>query len=366
MRTKQIQTPEQKSRYRAARAKKFRDGFVPPQMDEIMPQLVTSVLSDSKSMKPSEVGAKHNISMDMLRGIKTGKYDRYLKEGRADQHLVRCNGTIMLYDEKGYTPSGKSIKGAIEISDDAEFLKCHECGEWWENLAAHAQHVHGMLARDYKKKHGLKFGTCLLNDKQRLALIQRSVFVKGQGGRANLVKARAARRKKRTGKGNGLQTAEVHNARGQCSAQLAHDLRTLAEKIKRLPTMKEIKQAGISLSILRCRYGGIKNALNTVLGKMPAKPYTRWYSDQELIAILKNFGEVYKRQPFMSDCRRGFLPAQGTYAKRFGSWRKALRLAGFRPVTIGYKGIWAARRVKKQAQRLNAPPVGITAEGKRA
>jgi len=298
--------------------------------------------------------------MDMLNGIKQGRYDRYVAQSRSSKRLVSCNGTIMLYDEKGYEPSGKSIKGAIELSDDQQRLRCHECGGWFENLGRHA-HTHALTAREYKRVHGLKQSAALCNDRIRLERARIAIRHKlNVGGRSRLAcfaqrQNWVSRHKAQTNKLPSRPTA-YYNQRRNCAAQLAHDLRALAGRLKHLPSKTDLKRAGISITILCSRYGSVKKALKTVLGNMPPKPTRKWYSDEELINWIKNFVETHKRPPFVSDCRRGLLVSHKTFANRFGSWSNALAVAGVKGATRGWIGTNQAVNYRRKARIKNAPP----------
>lgn len=326
------------------------------QVATALPNIVNSVLADSSgqsTLTPTEVAEKYDISMDMLNGIKSGRYDRYLAQSRSSKRLVSCNGTIMLYDEKGYEPSGKSIKGAIELSDDQQQLKCHECGGWFEDLGHHVHGAHAMKAKSYKRAHGLKISAALCNDRIRLRRIQIAL----QHGLANKARPfQKGSRSLRKGKKQTPLPTSYYNQRRNCAAQLAHDVRALADRLKHLPSRSDIERAGISVAILNSRYGSVGKALKTVLDKMPPKRSRKWYSDEELIGWIKNFVNTHKRPPFVSDCKRGLLVANTTFAKRFGSWSNALALAGVKGASKGWVGTNHATKLRRAARIKGAPP----------
>lgn len=51
-------------------------------------------------------------------------------------------------------PDGHGHYGILETDEDG-LLICHECGESWRHLATHARAAHGLLAADYRERHGL-------------------------------------------------------------------------------------------------------------------------------------------------------------------------------------------------------------------
>jgi len=65
--------------------------------------------------------------------------------------------------------------------------------------------------------------------------------------------------------------------------------------------------------------------------------------------LLKAFGEKNKRPPFRSDLRRGILPNVGTFQRRFGSWNKALKKAGYKDHSDCWTGIIESRVARKMA-----------------
>lgn len=51
-------------------------------------------------------------------------------------------------------PDGYGRYGILDTDDDG-LLICHECGQPWKHLATHARAAHGLLAADYRARHGL-------------------------------------------------------------------------------------------------------------------------------------------------------------------------------------------------------------------
>lgn len=51
-------------------------------------------------------------------------------------------------------PDGHGHYGILATDDDG-LLICHECGHSWRHLATHARAAHGLLAADYRERHGL-------------------------------------------------------------------------------------------------------------------------------------------------------------------------------------------------------------------
>lgn len=310
---------------------------------------------DAVQPKVSELATKYNVHVDTVIGIIHGRYDHIAgitRGGKVRLLRGKKQHEVLLYDSKGYASSGKSIAGAVEMSQDGMYLKCHECGEWHSDLSLHVNQNHGMKAREYKLKHQLKLKTALINEPLRLkraltginrwatyTSAQKEVFFKAQAIRKKAKKSDAP-------KGRGLMYL---NSNRTCPVQSLHDLKALAKTLGRAPGCTECRKNGISVEVLRKNYGTLKNA-NKIAGidapMLDGAP--RWYSDEELVALLRDFAETHGRQPVNSDCKRGLLPSYITFVRRLGSWDKALKLAGFKGKQTGVK-----KRMEIQGAILN-------------
>lgn len=332
--------------------------------DGILPQLVIDVLGEygqhiscnptsccvleSVQPKIKDIQTKYNISRDMVTGILRGRYDHIAGINRAAKKQVRIvrgrrTNDVMLYDTKGYVPSGKSIGGAVEMSDDGLYLKCHECGTWHANLALHLNQDHNMKVKQYKERHGLKMGTALINEPMRikLAATGKAFYSNMNTKQKAEFASRLYKGKGQYGGGRGVNGGKhslmYQNAKGICPAQTLHDLRALADRLDATPSYEQIEANGISIARINHQYGSVANALLLCDRTPNVSHRTQWYSDQELIETLKNFSKQRMRTPLASDCRRGMLPSYQTFIRRFGSWKKALKLAGLTPTRYSKK-----------------------------
>lgn len=68
-------------------------------------------------------------------------------------------------------PDGHGRFGILDRDEEGRAL-CHECGGTYEHLATHARGAHGLLAADYRRRHGLSSGTALVGDSTRQAMRQ--------------------------------------------------------------------------------------------------------------------------------------------------------------------------------------------------
>jgi len=117
-------------------------------------------------------------------------------------------------------------------------------------------------------------------------------------------------------------------------------------KVERIPTEEieellerfTIGEAAIKLGVsksglqFQMRKRGIKGKIGHTpqsKARLSAAAFARYgYDDLPLLEMLKDLGEKLGRRPRMKDIPKGF-PSKQVFQSRFGSWVKALKLAGF-------------------------------------
>lgn len=239
---------------------------------------------------------------------------------------VKINGKTFLYKQKApFVASGVSILGAIEYDAVEDKLRCHECGQWFEFLASHVVSKHGMSARDYKRRHGLRLKAALVSDRMRLANAR---FNSRTDNVARLALVRPehellvrAVRETRGGR------YEVRNERGTCAAQLLARIRVVAERQGTL-NRDELRRAGISVG--SCfEVLGVRDFKSLAeLAGFAISPNRRAYTKDLMVEMLRNFYVRFRRLPHKTDFRRGLLPWPATIWKHFGSMAAAYEAAG--------------------------------------
>lgn len=218
--------------------------------------------------------------------------------------------------------------GVVLKADDGKLL-CAYCGKTYDNLGRHVA-THGMNARGYKEEVGLLFKSALVSERRRFQLVR--------GGRRSFAALRAEGKFKPFQKGSGgqaeaVQTGESHwqrrgealNQTGRCYSQVLAVAKMLSAK-GRL-SKSQLSKHGIGRMVVS-RYFGDMDALARMVGSRPK----RW-TDQELVAGLRNLANDIGRTPIASDLRRFGMPNIVTYRKHFGSWNKAVLAAGLFPTT---------------------------------
>lgn len=135
--------------------------------------------------------------------------------------------------------------------------------------------------------------------------------------------------------------------------EILEQLAFVAKEIGRTPTSFDISMASgfgyiVSSRTIYLRFGSLRNAqklAGLTPNNPPARVYKKKYSDEQLIDQLKKFGKYLGRTPTLEDidyndfqCE---LASSATFAGRFGSFSKAIELAGFsdfqKRLTLSYR-----------------------------
>jgi hypothetical protein len=107
----------------------------------------------------------------------------------------------------------------------------------------------------------------------------------------------------------------------------------LAKELGRMPTVEEIdKSSDLPCASTVLRYFGSILRLGKMLGFSSKVRYSRVYSDQELLDLLKTKADKIGKAPSTLDVKKDKgIPSIGAYKKRFGSYSEAVRLIGYKP-----------------------------------
>ena len=229
-------------------------------------------------------------------------------------------------------------QGTILEDVDTGRIQCAICGKWFYSLAGHLK-MHREVLEDrgktntkqrnfvnaYKDLVGLMHGTALCSEEIRSKIIEtrKNEPYWEKDRKKNWVKKRPAKNHKGF---NNLQSEEKRNKEQRCVEQLLEFLEKAAIKHGRVPLIKElVDDNGINIyqNIVRM-FGSYKEALGIKNLKKRTEKKGE-LSDVFLIACLKNFRKNHGRMASISDFNN-LLPAIEIYNKRFGSYKKALKL----------------------------------------
>lgn len=236
---------------------------------------------------------------------------------------------------------GFGYYGTLAVTVDGELAQCHICGKLFKDVGKHAEQAHNVKVRKYKEQFKLAYTTALISEAEREARKYRMLdYLKSLtpeerriNKERNIKRLKEALKKRK--KGQPKLALESYNKRGTCPQQLLAKIKEVEKKLGHVPTLAEFIDVtgGQRYKHLIFKvYGSWKNAVKLATNKTDFTPKnsgnTRFrYTDDELLSALKDFWEQNKKLPTATDCKRGLLPSENTYTRRFGSLVKARKLA---------------------------------------
>lgn len=244
------------------------------------------------------------------------------------------------------SPTGFGKIGAIGKSLDGR-LECHYCGEFFNNLGAHAAKAHKVPAKQYKDELGLLRGSALVSEQTRqlnsAVMLRRRLT--GEIVSPSLeVRRRVASLGGLAG-GSGTRKPEALNKTGRCYDQVLATAKSILRKHGRV-TESRLRARGIQTRTVAMYFGSWSEFLHAV-GDTPIRRSGLHWTDGQLITALRSLAQEIGHTPTVSDQRRYGIPSRHTYEDHFGSWHEALRRAGIQPLIPGQ---WARREVTDQEQ----------------
>jgi hypothetical protein len=132
-----------------------------------------------------------------------------------------------------------------------------------------------------------------------------------------------------SGRGKKLGVPAYENLHRLCAKQLVEKIKTVQLSMQKTPTTRELEEHGVSRSAVMFHFGSHAKAMyaagmeDGIVARAPR------YSDGQLLEFLRNIVLMKNRLPTRSDYRRGLIPSQFTYSRRFGSWSNAIQAAGY-------------------------------------
>jgi hypothetical protein len=181
---------------------------------------------------------------------------------------VIIRGYVFEWDDKApFVPSGVSVYGAIEWDEAQDKIRCHECGEWYKDLASHVNQGHTLDTREYRERHGLRLSTPLWAFSLRRNTQERFKTKTGMGFKPGNRHGQFGGRSR--GNRSGAETA---NMNGRCCAQELFKIQTLAAQLGRTPTVKELEENKLCAKRLRVKFNASMADILRMAGLTPNPP----------------------------------------------------------------------------------------------
>lgn len=223
--------------------------------------------------------------------------------------------------------NGYGFYGVVIRDKIKDKVQCHICGQWFDFLSPHIAKGHKIKVRDYKKKYGLPLTFPLCSRKySKIKSNQAKSF-----NNKDLIKARVNLKKRRKQKpfDMGKRTLAFQNKHGTCPKQLETRYLCIADMLGRTPSMQDLKKYEPRLIwIITKRYGSFNNFKKEIGLDINEAVCKRSWTETELLAILRNFFFKFHRVSTSIDFT-GHSPCTDTYQKVFGSWSRAMEMAGY-------------------------------------
>jgi len=223
--------------------------------------------------------------------------------------------------------NGFGYKGVILRNIEEDTLQCHICGVWRKGLSTHIVKAHKILTEDYKKEFGLPLSFPLVS---KSTSAKHSKRASSEKSLENLRKYRnptkASHSRPRWKMKYFRNNHAFHNMKGACKEQIERRFLIVADIVGKEPSIKDLDKYDKSLhGIIRRRYKTI-NKFRKKFGYCIRKK-AKIFSDDELIAFLRKEYTKTNELPRANTYRKG-SPNTETIKNHFGSWRRALVIAG--------------------------------------
>lgn len=234
---------------------------------------------------------------------------------------------------------GYGYYGTLAGDEGKTKIQCHICGKMFSALTRHII-THGLTTKEYKTKFRLASETALVSDQlreQRIESYKNRPYPWDNAEHKARAMANLAKGRGRASVMKGRRhSLEEKNKRGTCPDQLLDRIRALK---KTNPTTTDYKKKfGMQFLGSILRTFGTWNRAVRLAGFIPGQKGPKRTHKELVVKELKNFYEVHKRTPVSSDFKRGdFSASVVTVQKMFGTLNKARLSAGI-PILVRAKG----------------------------
>lgn len=231
---------------------------------------------------------------------------------------------------------GHGYFGVLLYDSWEDKVQCHMCGKWFKLLSAHINQAHKVNTDYYRERFGFgkHLGLCSLGlSKRHSELIktnkgQKENFERNiKGSIQSRLNYGDSDYKKRIGEliKKSRKVMSYRNKISACDEQIRSRFRVIQQIVKKVPSLRDINKYDPSLHrLIRTYFGGIQN-LQKSLGVDTYKTGVK-IRDIDLIASMRNY--VIKNKSIPTSYRKVLEYSSETYKNHFGSWRKAVEIAG--------------------------------------
>lgn len=211
-------------------------------------------------------------------------------------------------------------------------IQCHECGKWYRHLGVHISQSHDCNARQYRIKFGLPLNFPLCG--RGYSLKRSNIAIKHKISEKNLLKScdnkiiEKRRLKTLFTDKYRHSNASWLNKHGICDKQILNRYIIVSDIVGREATYTDIKNNDKNLlSNIYNKFKTFSNFKKYYDLTPPRKIGGRVYSDEYIISELIKSFNILKRIPRPIDFD-GKIPSRQKIRKHFGSWNRALQMAG--------------------------------------
>lgn len=168
---------------------------------------------------------------------------------------------------------GFGFIGIVAEDIKSGLLQCHECGKWYQQLQTHIT-THKLNGKSYRTKFGLLSSTALKTKRIRLihSKVCRASIKAGKMNKGNREGYGFQKGNKECANRKGIpKREESKNRHGVCDLQIMERIMELSRKLKRTPSLIDIKEEygqGI-ISIMYLRYGSYIKYCRKILKLTP-------------------------------------------------------------------------------------------------
>ena len=236
-------------------------------------------------------------------------------------------------------PNGRGYYGVVIRSKDGEYVRSYCDGLFYKALNTdHAKKFGFENLKDYKKKFGISPTTPLCGVSRQKMMQERAMKWFNTYGASELAENRAKAIQSNKDRKGEKVALEVRNKRGTCPDQLLDKIKQLAKKLGRTPTPHDFRlEYNKKFFMLFYYYFGSWKKAVEMAGFVPESiAHPHGYTAEELLARLRTFVEVKGYTPMWKDFGGDILPDCHCYYRKWRTLNAARMNAGI-PLVMSFK-----------------------------